>query len=221
MNRLIASTLAGFSMLTSFVLEAPAKDPASLGGFPAGFAVKAGDQALSAQLSAKLKQRSGLFALDLAGLDTATSPPAATRPPLTTDALKKMLDDLGYAPQEQDIGQGAKRLLIKSTRSDWTIPIFIGLAPQQPYLVMGTPLASRVDAAAVKSSAWQELLSANALVSPNAYVYMEASKDLVLMRVERNLDISPASMRAWVDSIIDVTIAMHPKWKQFSPPPKS
>ena len=78
-----------------------------------------------------------------------------------------------------------------------------------------------VDAAAVKSSAWQELLSANALVSPNAYVYMEASKDLVLMRVERNLDISPASMRAWVDSIIDVTIAMHPKWKQFSPPPKS
>ncbi|MCE9556700.1 MAG: hypothetical protein K8T91_25400 [Planctomycetes bacterium] len=162
-----------------------------------------------------------MFAFDLAGLDLATSPPAATRPPLTFESLKKMLDDLGYAPQEQDIGQGMKRLLIKSTRSDWTVPVFVGIAPQQPYLVMGTPLASQVDATAVKSSAWQEMLTANAVVSPNTFVYMEASKDLLLMRAERNIDITPALMRAWVDSIIDVTIAMHPKWNQFSPPPKS
>ncbi|MCE9546418.1 MAG: hypothetical protein K8T25_12990 [Planctomycetia bacterium] len=190
-------------------------EPAAPGKLPAMAVVKPGGAELVKEYSAKFKDRRGdVFALE----DTSLIPPAATpaaRPPLTDAALKETLENLGYTPRVEDTGNGTKRYVISVQRGDWTITLMMGLGVDGKQIAFVEYLSPTLDTSKVQARRWQELLEAGVQLAPIHFVLIPATRQVALVATNRNLDLSPAVMKTWIDTITEVTIATHDKWKDM------
>ena len=122
MTRTLLSAFVGLSMLAA-AAESSAKDPPQEAALPAAMVVKPIEPEVARQLAEKLLTPGGLT-MQLPGAGQAVVPAAAPcKPPLTADSLKQMLEDMGYAPQFQNIGAGWKQSLIKVTRNNMDVAV--------------------------------------------------------------------------------------------------
>lgn len=184
--------------------------------------VKPGDPALSKELAAKLATQKGLFAGPIAvgtgQTGTAVSGTTNCRPPLTDDTLKQMLENLGYTPQPVKLPTGESVFMLTVPRGTWTMRLSVGVTKDGKMVGIFYTLGNSVDPNKVESIRWQSLMENNVTLAPCVFAFHAQSK-IILMYVNlKNLDISPAELRQWIDATMDVVIATHDKWKQLDAP---
>lgn len=208
----LVKLLLGLLMLAA-LRPAPAAEPNLSQIFTKNQAVISGDEKLSQQLAEKLFDGKSL--LTTTGVEP--SPVAAIRPPLTAETMATMLDNLGLpvtpGPRQPGMPVG---FALNYKRGTWTVPMAVILLADGRNIAMGAVLAYKVDSAKVTAAQWEELLAANDTMAPCYFTYSSPQKQLNLFHIERNVDISPATMRAWIEQVADLTIATHPKWKPFT-----
>ena len=185
--------------------------------------VTPGDPALSKELSAKLAARGGLF-IDANGTigapGTGVTPPAAApaRPPLTPEMLQQMLENLGYSPSVVKTPTGETTFSLVVTRGTWTLRPTLALTTNGSHLAILHYITQKIDPTKVEAARWQKLLEANVVVAPNVFALLTATQQVLMYHTERNIDISPALLRQWLDQSMDAVIATHDSWKDLGTP---
>jgi hypothetical protein len=184
--------------------------------------VKPGDPALSKELAAKLAMQKGLFAGSIAVGAEPTGTPASgatnCRPPLTAETLQQMLENLGYSPQAVKLPTGETKFMLTVPRGTWTLRPNIALTVDGKMLMIMHVLTGKIDPAKVEAGRWQKLMESNVTVAPLVYALDPVHHQLMMYHGERNIDVSPALLRQWLDVSMDVVIATHDTWKDLDAP---
>jgi hypothetical protein len=178
-----------------------------------------GDPAQSKELAARFAASGSL----ISGPTTNVAPPAASpaRPPLTSESLQKMLEDLGYSPKAVKLPTGETAYNLTIARGTWTLRPNVTLVANASHLAILHYVTQKIDTAKVDGSRWQKLLETNLAAAPNVFALIAPTQQLILYHTERNVDISPALLRQWLDQSMDVVIVTHDQWKGMDAPAMS
>jgi hypothetical protein len=145
--------------------------------------------------------------------DTALTPVKEVVEPLTNESLGKMLEQLGMSPKSVVLSDAITAYDMSIARSTWTISMRVALTHNREYIWMLVSCAEVNDPAAVSSGYWHGLVLKNYYIAPHNFFFDPVAKMLMLGHGERNLNITPALLRTWIDAAADTTIATYDVWK--------
>lgn len=179
-----------------------------------------GDPALSREMAAKLSARGGLFSETgtVVGNVGSATPAAVQRPPLTNESLQQMLENLGYEAKMDKLTTGETTFSLVLKRGTWTLRPTVALTVDGKMLAIMHYVTNKIDNSKVDAARFQKLLESNATSAPNCFAIVPASQQLILYHAERNMDITPAMLRQWLDQSVDVVIGTYDHWKGLDSP---
>jgi hypothetical protein len=136
----------------------------------------------------------------------AQKPPAGepkTEPaPLTLEALKNMLDQMGYEYEEgkDDKGQ-VRNYTVTIARDSWTFVITLSVSGNQELVWLFAPLKKLNDTEQVPSSILLKMLSVNGDQGPPMFEFNERTNRFALSMPLLNRGVTPAILRKSLDRL--------------------
>ncbi len=156
------------------------------------------------------KQFAARSKLDIAKGSAPVAP--ATTAGLSIDALKTMIDNLGFDCTEGTYDSGAKYVDLTIPRANWNFVFRIDGSADNSELWLHTWCCDIDNSDKVKPAALVKLLQAEDTIWPAYFTITADGKSLYLYRPLPNVDIKPASLRTTIEGFMDIIQNTNPQW---------
>ena len=154
----------------------------------------------------------GMIAAACLVVSGALAEPARAAP-LTDDALKAMLEGLGYSTEEST-GNGTKNYTIKDTLPDNTLTfsITLQLSPDKTLLWIFAVLYGIPEGKTPPNEVLLGLLKTNDDIAPEFFSYSASNKAFFLNDPTAAGEVTPAMLRQRLKTLISTLASTRPLW---------